>query len=1184
MSIEKRRIGLVISNIDTGWAQSVWPSFVKTSAAENGNLFIFPGGRLDAPMDNEYLRNPIYSLVNSENLDGFIIWSSSIKFRESNEAFEEFHSKFNPLPFVTLAYKVKDHPCVEFDGYTGVKKLIKHCIEVHGAKRIAFLRGPEFHPHAEDRLIGYLDALKEAGMPVNKDDPLITDPFGWGDGRAAAAQLFESRNLKPGVDFDTIFGVSDLLTHGAMNYFADYGYHVPSDYRALGFNNSIESKITECLLTTVEAPYSSLSSESVGLLKRLMDSGEQVDDVLLPTKPIFQESCGCIDTSVLPIIDELGYFPEGAVSKKQYKDLTAMIMDYFNLSKREMTIVVAPFLRAWDTIVHEADSLSISPYSVKTFFYLFEKMIIRFFETNREKELIVRFLKEIQRSALVSLPLYRLFESDLLRITFMVRERIEMRSLYKMDRENMALNFLKCQLLGTRDRAVLMQSLARYLPSIGIHTAGLALYRDNSASLWVGSFSQTGMSQVKNFIFPSNRLVPLPEEGRFSQGVFIVEPLFTENESLGYFVHSISGSNGVIFEDLRTTISYAIKGIFQFEEVEKAEKLMMRTLEQSRILVNQREAAQAASEAKSLFLANISHEIRTPMNAVLGMSELLLSEKLNKRQRRYAEDINISAMALLEIINDILDISKIQSGSMKLLPTHYDFKTFLDNIGSMVVFLLRGKDVVFKTEIHGVMPKCLYGDDVRLRQILINILSNAVKFTQAGQVNMEITVSEAFIRFTISDTGIGMRAEAIETIFDAFTQLDLEKNRYRKGTGLGLSITKALVDMMNGHIEVDSIYGQGTVFTVEIPKVLGDEKKISSAKSEENVLCSPDTKILVVDDNAINLNVVSGLLRLCNISAFTATSGRQAIEMAKKENYDLVFMDHMMPEMDGVEASKIMRQAGITAPIIALTANAVSSAKEMMLSEGMDDFLSKPIVKEELNGILARWVPSSKRIVSKAPAGSEGNVLGTAGRELSEKLKQIKGLSTVIGLERVLGQTDVYEESLRLLVREIGKCKRSLDRFLDIDDMLNFSIDIHSMKSSLANLGAMELAEKAHDLEDASEQRDIDYCRSNLGEFFNALSELGENLSAAFPVQYQSGIAMEIPANLAKLLERMTEACKRIDFEAINSALNELETYKLRGELKEEIEDVMDAVMVMDYDRVMEIIKHLLDGTKTTQE
>ena len=225
MPHSQRRLGLILASIHAGSSLKVWPCFARLAARENASLFIFPGGRLNARPDSENLRNPVYSLVNPENLDGFISWSSTIRYTEPAEEFEDFHRRFDPLPFVTMAYKIPGHPCVAFDAYNGMKALVSHFIQAHGARKIAFLRGPDFHQSAVDRYQGYCDALQEAGLEAGL--PLVTDPFNWDNGEAAAAQLFEGRALRPGRDFDTLIGASDLMVFQGVNYLSAQGFHMP---------------------------------------------------------------------------------------------------------------------------------------------------------------------------------------------------------------------------------------------------------------------------------------------------------------------------------------------------------------------------------------------------------------------------------------------------------------------------------------------------------------------------------------------------------------------------------------------------------------------------------------------------------------------------------------------------------------------------------------------------------------------------------------------------------------------------------------------------------------------------------------------------------------------------------------------------------------------------------------------
>jgi len=593
--------------------------------------------------------------------------------------------------------------------------------------------------------------------------------------------------------------------------------------------------------------------------------------------------------------------------------------------------------------------------------------------------------------------------------------------------------------------------------------------------------------------------------------------------------------------------------------------------------------SRAANEAKSQFLANMSHEIRTPMNAVLGMAELLLLENLNERQLRYVKDINVSAIALLTIIDDILDVSKIQAGKLNLVPVHYDFSMLIDNVGAVVQFLIEnkkneGKNITFWLMMPEHPHLCLFGDDVRLRQVLLNLLSNAVKFTNEGYVHLIIDFTKTTVKMTVSDTGVGIPPENIPTIFDAFEQADVQKNRGIKGAGLGLTITRSIVETMGGRITVESVYGQGTSFHVEIPMVLGNATLIQNTGSKADLVCAPDAKILVVDDNETNLHVASGLLRVCQITPAIATSGKQAIEMVRHNSYDLVFMDHRMPGMSGIETTKAIRGLGIPVPIVALTASVVTDARKRMLDAGMNDYLSKPIIKVELMNMLRKWLPAGKLVEMPSQVIATGNPDDEAHRKFWVKIEQIEALDLATGLNRVYNQRGVYEKTLRLMVREIEKSNRNLVAFLSTSDMENFCIEVHGIKSVLANAGATGLSKKAYALERASDQKDIGFCTSNLSGFLEGLNNLYLGLTEAFTILRQGDDLITIPSELRGIFEKLIYALDKKDWALIDREIENLNALNLKGWLKEETEQIEDAVLMMDYAEAIEHIEQLLSG------
>ena len=618
--------------------------------------------------------------------------------------------------------------------------------------------------------------------------------------------------------------------------------------------------------------------------------------------------------------------------------------------------------------------------------------------------------------------------------------------------------------------------------------------------------------------------------------------------------------------------------LMDLRKFKTVEQDMLESAEKEREAVLRKEAAEMANEAKGEFLANMSHEIRTPMNAVLGMAELLLQENMNSRQLEYAEDIKISAMALLNIINDILDVSKIQSGKFNLIPVHYDFDVLIDNIASIIQFLIDVKNVSFKLNIQDHPHLYLYGDDVRLRQVLLNLLSNAVKFTDEGYIQLSIGFSDTSVKITVSDTGIGIPAENIPTLFDAFEQADAHNNRNTKGTGLGLTISKSIIEMMGGKISVESVYGQGTSFYCEIPKILGDGSSVNVSNNKEAVIYAPNAKVLVVDDNRTNLSVAAGLLQICQITADTATSGKQAIELAQQKDYDIIFMDHRMPDMNGTETTKIIRESGITAPIIALTASVITGAKEKMLSAGMSDYLSKPIVKSELMRMLKKWIPADKIKEKRFEAVISQEVTDENHNKFWDTIEHIEGLDLATGLDRVDGQRDVYEKTLKLMIHEIEKSNENLNYFLSSGNMEGFCVEVHGIKGAMASVGATALSERAHELEKASERTDVAFCESNLPSFLEDILKFNARLKEAFSIISRSDVPNVIPPELPPIFERMKNAFDDVDLVLIDEEIENLDALNLSGALKERTEQIKDAVMMMDYDGATAYINQLLNG------
>jgi len=630
-------------------------------------------------------------------------------------------------------------------------------------------------------------------------------------------------------------------------------------------------------------------------------------------------------------------------------------------------------------------------------------------------------------------------------------------------------------------------------------------------------------------------------------------------------------TNIIEMETLQTSL------VSMMMQLRKAHKLRLDVAEAD----IEKEKLLASAEAKTNFFASMSHEIRTPMNAILGISEILLHEGgLTEMQNKYIQDIKISSDALLLIIDDILDISKLESGKMALRPEHFNFRALIDNIASMGAHLAGEAGLQFIYEAGGELPSCLYGDEVRLRQILFNLIGNAVKFTKEGFVMLRVIVESDTLRFEVVDSGIGIKAREKEVIFDSFKRGGTTRNSEVKGTGLGLAICKNLVEIMGGEISVGSVYGSGSTFAVTIPLVLGDEKKMRHGKIDPGIKYSDSLRLLIVDDNEINLNVSSGLFKsVYGIACDTASSGWEAISKVRKIDYDIVFMDHMMPELDGVEATRRIRQLGEKyekLPIIALTANAVIGMRQELIDAGLDDYLAKPIQSAKLQEILYKWVPEEKRIIDSAKDNRQAYGAEESAAILSAPERELLTAAEIdffAGLENIGFDEGMYIQSLRLFRDNIPQIMPLLTDLLEKGNMRDFHTHVHGLKGSLMSIGAAALSEKAEKLEAASSADDISYCRAFLPDLNQSLAHLYEKLCEAVPEGKKAEIKTAFDdAGFKAGLRRLCSALEAYDYEALIKELRDIQAIACSAEISEGISQVQMLIDGFDYQGAADLI------------
>ncbi len=559
---------------------------------------------------------------------------------------------------------------------------------------------------------------------------------------------------------------------------------------------------------------------------------------------------------------------------------------------------------------------------------------------------------------------------------------------------------------------------------------------------------------------------------------------------------------------------------------------------EAKVLRLEKSAADAANKAKGDFLAEMSHEIRTPINAVLGMNEMILRETREENVRQYADNIKASGKTLLSIVNDILDFSKIEDGKMELVPVSYDLASLIQNLVNSIQGRAKAKNLEFEVDIDENLPCVLQGDDVRITQVIMNLLTNAVKYTEEGKVLFSVRqggrIQEeeqnyVLLDVSVKDTGIGIKEEDRKKLFESFERLEEKRNRNIEGTGLGMAIVVKLLSMMGSEIHLDSVYGKGSVFSFRLQQriisdqPIGDyaEHVIRSEQSlkEKAYLYAPNARVLLVDDNGMNLEVAKNLLKRNGITPDLSSSGSDAIEKIRSKRYDIVFLDHMMPKMDGIETLAKLREEGLFKKgggtvVVALTANAVVGARETYLAAGFDDYLSKPIDAKKLEEQLCKYLPKDLQSFCKEakqeepdesddtfsleflPGEGEVNASDASKKPADQVLEEVKGLGLAVekGLIYCADDKDFYVSMLDEYAAAFDEKSRDLRNLYAKEDWKDYRVLIHSIKSNSKTIGAEELSERARLLEEAASQENMHFLTLEHENFMNEYEVLVRNL------------------------------------------------------------------------------------------
>ena len=597
------------------------------------------------------------------------------------------------------------------------------------------------------------------------------------------------------------------------------------------------------------------------------------------------------------------------------------------------------------------------------------------------------------------------------------------------------------------------------------------------------------------------------------------------------------------------------------------------------IAETERQHAIEADKAKSAFLSSMSHEIRTPMNTIVGMTEILLRDAKTKKERDYLGNIERSGESLLSIINDILDYSKIESGQFNIVNEPYSPHTLLEDLRMIFLTRIGEKSIILDYDIDPMLPRVLIGDGLRVRQIIINLVNNAIKFTDEGMIRLAVRAEfpdpdhvQLFV--SVKDTGQGIREEDLSKLFKSFSQVDSVRNHSKEGSGLGLSICKTLVSLMNGSISVKSTYGEGSEFFFDILQEKADDsvaELLLAEKKTESAFTAPDAHILIVDDNEMNRTVALGLLAPLSMNIDTACNGMEAVDKVQNNRYDLVFMDHMMPVMDGLEATEIIRSLGsdyyTKLPIIALTANVLKESQEQFIKAGMNGFVPKPVRLNEVCKALREYLPADK-IIEGAPAASFA--ADAEDIELPAPLDRDEALANCGDaklLKKLLG--DFYANA----DYEMDK----LNRLFTENNLKDYTVEVHALKNNARMIGAMELSRRFYDLERLGNLKDKDAIDILNDDIISMMTSLKEKLISFAPTVSKPTVSADTDS-IRSLLSDIREAAQGFDYDTVSLGVSELHRLELPKELATSLNELDRMTREVSFGEITELVNNMINS------